>query len=60
MQEMGVPEEEFKWYMNLRKFGGCKHSDFGMEFERFLIYVTGIENICDRIPSPTAPGNCEF
>ena len=57
-KEMGVPLED--WYLNLRKFGGCVHSGFGMGFERLLIYLTGVENIRDVIPYPRTPGNCEF
>ena len=60
MKEMNVPEEELEWYLNLRKFGTCEHSGFGMGFERLLIYLTGIENIRDVIPFPRTPGNCEF
>ena len=51
---------ELDWYINLRKFGGCVHSGFGMGFERLLIYLTGVENIRDVIPFPRTPGNCEF
>ena len=58
MREMGVPETD--WYLNLRKYGGCVHSGFGMGFERLLIYLTGVENIRDVIPYPRTPGNCEF
>ena len=60
MKEMGVPTEGMDWYLNLRKFGGCKHSGFGMGFERLLIYLTGVENIRDVIPYPRTPGNCEY
>lgn len=60
MAEMGVHEEGMEWYLNLRKFGGCKHSGYGMGFERLLIYLTGVENIRDVIPFPRTPGNCEF
>ena len=60
MNEMGVPVEGMEWYMNLRRFGGCVHSGFGMGFERLLIYLTGVENIRDVIPFPRTPGNCEF
>lgn len=60
MDEMHVAKEEMDWYINLRKFGGCTHSGFGMGFERLLIYLTGIENIRDVIPFPRTPGNCEF
>ena len=60
MKEMNVPTEGLDWYLNLRKFGGCVHSGFGMGFERLLIYLTGVENIRDVIPYPRTPGNCEF
>ena len=60
MNEMNVPTCGMEWYMNLRKYGGCVHSGFGMGFERLLIYLTGVENIRDVIPFPRTPGNCEF
>ena len=60
MEEMNVPEEDLYWYINLRKFGGCKHAGYGIGFERMLIYLTGVENIRDVIPFPRTPGNCEF
>ena len=58
MKKMGVPATE--WYLNLRKYGGCVHSGFGMGFERLLIYLTGVENIRDVIPYPRTPKNCEY
>jgi asparaginyl-tRNA synthetase len=58
IKELGIEQDE--WYLNLRKFGGCIHSGFGMGFERLLIYLTGVENIRDVIPYPRTPGNCEF
>ena len=57
-KEMNVDVEE--WYLNLRKFGTCVHSGFGMGFERLLIYLTGVENIRDVIPYPRTPNNCEY
>lgn len=60
MEELGVSDEELDWYCNLRKYGTCIHSGFGMGFERLLIYLTGVENIRDVIPFPRTPGNCEF
>ena len=60
MEELGMEVEGLDWYLNLRRFGGCVHSGFGMGFERLLIYLTGIENIRDVIPFPRTPGNCEF
>ena len=60
MKELGMETEGLDWYLNLRKYGGCVHSGFGMGFERLLIYLTGVENIRDVIPFPRTPGNCEF
>ena len=60
MDELKMNKEGLEWYLNLRKFGGCVHSGFGMGFERLLIYLTGVENIRDVIPYPRTPGNCEF
>ena len=60
IRELGMKEEDFDWYLNLRKFGGCVHSGFGMGFERLIIYLTGVDNIRDVIPYPRTPGNCEF
>ena len=60
MEEMGVDRKSIEWYVNLRKFGGCVHSGFGMGFERLIIYLTGMENIRDVIPFPRTPNNCEY
>ena len=60
MDELKMDKDSLEWYLNLRKFGGCYHSGFGMGFERLLIYLTGVENIRDVIPYPRTPGNCEF
>ena len=60
MEELGMEKEGMEWYLNLRKFGGCPHSGFGMGFERLLIYLTGVDNIRDVIPYPRTPGNCEY
>ena len=60
MTEMGISPESMYWYCNLRRYGGCTHSGFGMGFERFLIYVTGMENIRDVIPYYRTPKNCDF
>lgn len=57
---MGVDTKAVDWYLNLRKYGGCYHSGFGMGFERLIIYLTGIENIRDVIPFPRTPGSCEY
>ena len=60
MKELDMDAESLDWYLNLRKFGGCTHSGFGMGFERLLIYLTGVENIRDVIPFPRTPGNCDY
>lgn len=60
MNELGMSFDGLDWYLNLRKFGGCVHSGFGMGFERLLIYLTGVDNIRDVIPYPRTPGNCEY
>lgn len=60
MDEMGVQKEGIEWYLNLRRFGTCVHSGFGMGFERLIIYLTGVDNIRDVIPFPRTPKNCEY
>ena len=60
MDELGMSKEGLDWYLNLRKFGGCVHSGFGMGFERLLIYLTGVDNIRDVIPYYRTPGNCDY
>ena len=59
-KEMGVDTMPIDWFLNLRKFGSCVHSGFGMGFERLVMYLTGVENIRDAIPFPRTPGNCEY
>ena len=60
MKELNVDIEPVEWFTNLRKYGTCVHSGFGMGFERLIIYLTGVENIRDVIPFPRTPGNCEY
>lgn len=60
MNSMGVDQDTVYWYNNLRRYGGCYHSGFGLGFERLIMYLTGIENIRDVIPFPRTPGNCDF
>lgn len=60
MNDMGISSEAMYWYCNLRRYGGCTHSGFGMGFERLLIYVTGMDNIRDVIPYARTPRNCDF
>ncbi len=60
METMNVDKAPVDWFCNLRKYGGCVHSGFGMGFERLLIYITGVDNIRDVIAFPRTPGNCDF
>ena len=60
IKEMGMTKFDLDWYLNLRKYGGCYHSGFGMGFERLLIYLTGVDNIRDVIPYHRTPGDCDF
>lgn len=60
MQQMNIPLQSLQWYLNLRKYGGCVHSGFGMGFERLLIYLTGVENIRDVLPFPRTPKSIDF
>ncbi len=59
-KEMGVDTTSIDWFLNLRKFGTCEHSGFGMGFERLVIYLTGVDNIRDAIPFPRTPGSCDY
>ena len=58
--EMGLPLEPYWWYLDLRRFGSAPHSGYGLGFERFLMYVTGMKNIRDVIPFHRTPGHAEF
>lgn len=60
MDELGLNQDDYWWYLNLRKFGGTKHSGFGLGFERMIMYVTGMTNIRDVIPYPRTTKNAEF
>ncbi len=60
MDELKMDKSSLDWYLNLRRYGGCVHSGFGMGFERLLIYITGVDNIRDVIPYPRTPGNCDY
>ncbi len=60
MDELHISKEDMYWYVNLRRFGGCTHSGFGMGFERLLIYLTGVDNIRDVIPYARTPMTCDF
>ncbi len=60
MDEMNLVKKDYWWYLDSRKFGSAPHSGFGMGFERFLMLITGINNIRDVIPFPRTPGSIDF
>ena len=60
MEEMGMETEGLQWYMDLRRYGGCKHAGFGLGFDRFLMYLTGVGNIRDTEPFPRTTRNLIF
>ncbi|MCL2434027.1 MAG: asparagine--tRNA ligase, partial [Clostridia bacterium] len=60
MQEMGMNPEEYSWYLDLRRWGSVPHAGFGLGLERFLMYITGVQNIRDVLPFPRVPGWVEF
>jgi asparaginyl-tRNA synthetase len=60
MDDLKIAQEDFDWYLDLRRYGGCVHSGYGMGFERLIMYLSGVENIRDVIPFPRTPKNCEF
>jgi len=60
MAEQGMRSDDLQWYLDIRCWGTCPHAGFGLGFERFLMYVTGMENIRDVIPFPRTPGNARF
>jgi asparaginyl-tRNA synthetase len=60
MQELGLKEEDYWWYLDLRRYGGAKHAGFGLGFERLIMYLTGISNIRDVLPFPRTTGTAEF
>lgn len=60
IRELGLKEEDYWWYLDLRKYGGTHHSGFGLGFERLIMYLTGISNIRDVLPFPRTTGCAEF
>ncbi len=60
MAECNLREEDYWWYVNLRRYGGTKHAGFGLGFERIIMYITGVANIRDVIPYPRTVGNAEY
>lgn len=60
MEELKMNEEDYWWYLNLRKYGGVKHAGYGLGFERIIMYITGMSNIRDVLPFPRTPKTAEF
>ena len=60
MNELGMNLDHYRWYLDLRRYGGCKHAGFGLGFERLVMYVTGMQNIRDVIPFARTPRNLDF
>ncbi len=60
IREMGLQEEDYGFYLDLRKYGSARHAGFGLGFERLVMYLTGMSNIRDVLPFPRTVGNCEL
>ena len=60
MAELGLEEKDYWWYLDLRRYGSCRHAGFGLGFERMVMYLTGVSNIRDVELHPRTVGNAEF
>ena len=60
IKELGLKEEDYWWYLDLRRYGGTHHAGFGLGFERLIMYMTGISNIRDVLPFPRTTGTADF
>ncbi len=60
MREHGMDPEQYRWYLDLRRYGSVPHAGFGLGFERLVSYITGMPNIRDVVPFPRVPGSAEF
>lgn len=60
MREHGLDTEQYRWYLDLRRYGTAPHAGFGLGFERLVSYITGMSNVRDVIPFPRVPGNADF
>ena len=60
MNELGLNKEDYWWYLDLRRYGSCRHAGYGLGFERLIMYLTGVSNIRDVLPHPRTVGNADF
>ncbi len=60
MEEMDLNPEDYWWYLDLRRYGTCRHAGFGLGFERLVMYLTGVSNIRDVLPHPRTVGSADF
>ena len=60
IRHFGLEPEDYDWYLDLRRYGGCRHAGFGLGFERLIMYLTGIGNIRDVLPFPRTFGSAEY
>ena len=60
IDELGMDKDQYRYYLDLRRYGGCKHAGYGLGFERLVMYLTGVDNIRDVLPHPRTVGNAEF
>lgn len=60
IKELGMDPKDYWWYLDLRRYGGCKHAGFGLGFERMVMYLTGVGNIRDVLPHPRTVGSADF
>lgn len=60
MDELGLNRDDYWWYLDLRRYGSCRHAGYGMGFERLIMYLTGVPNIRDVLPHPRTVGSADF
>ena len=60
MDELGLNRDDYWWYLDLRRYGSCRHAGYGLGFERLIMYLTGVPNIRDVLPHPRTLGSADF